>query len=79
MFSVTYKLNFWRPRVPVEALLKWLLNVIQSVPRSKHTVLILETGQLMFYREIIAFCSEIHINTPCGQNVELLMLKWWYI
>ena len=29
----------------------------------------------MLYREIIAVCSQIHIkhiNTPCGQNVELL-------
>jgi len=29
----------------------------------------------MLYREIIAICSQIHIkhiNTPCGQNVELL-------
>ena len=32
----------------------------------------------MLHREIIAVCSQIHtepINTPCGQNVELLMLK----
>jgi hypothetical protein len=32
----------------------------------------------MLYREIIAFCSEIHtkhINTLCGQNVELLDVK----
>jgi hypothetical protein len=32
-------------------------------------------SQLMLYREIIAVCSEIHtkhINTLCGQNVELL-------
>ena len=33
----------------------------------------------MLYREIIAvFCSEIHtkhINTLCGQNVELLIVK----
>jgi hypothetical protein len=32
----------------------------------------------MLYREIIAVCSEIHtkqINTPCGQNVELLNVK----
>ena len=32
----------------------------------------------MLYREIIAVCSEIHtkhINTRCGQNVELLSLK----
>ena len=32
----------------------------------------------MLYREIIAFCSQIHtkhINTLCGQNVELLNIK----
>jgi len=32
----------------------------------------------MLYREIIAVCSEIHtnhINTMCGQNVELLNVK----
>ena len=32
----------------------------------------------MFYREIIVVCSEIHtkhINTVCGQNVELLNVK----
>jgi hypothetical protein len=32
----------------------------------------------MFYREIIAVCSQIHtkhINTLCGQNVELLNVK----
>jgi hypothetical protein len=32
----------------------------------------------MLYREIIAVCSEIHtkhINTLCGQNVELLTVK----
>ena len=31
-------------------------------------------SQLMLYREIMAVCSEIHtkhINTLCGQNVEL--------
>ena len=31
-----------------------------------------------FYREIMAVCSEIHkkhINTLCGQNVELLNVK----
>jgi len=26
----------------------------------------------MLCKEIIAFCSEIHINTLCGQKVELL-------
>ena len=32
----------------------------------------------MLYREIIAVCSQIHtkhINTLCGQNVELLDIK----
>ena len=32
----------------------------------------------MLYREIIAVCSEIHtkhINTVCGQNIELLNAK----
>jgi hypothetical protein len=32
----------------------------------------------MLYREIIAVCSEIHaehLNTPCGQNVDLLNVK----
>jgi len=31
----------------------------------------------MLYREIIAVCSQIHIkhiNTVCGQNVELLSI-----
>jgi len=46
----------------------------QSVPRSKHSVWVIKTSQLMLYREIIAVCSQIHtrhINTMCGQNVEL--------
>jgi hypothetical protein len=37
-----------------------------------------KTSQLMLYREIIAVCSQIHtkhINTLCGQNVELLNVK----
>ena len=32
----------------------------------------------MLYREIMAVCSQIHtkhVNTPCGQNVELLNVK----
>jgi len=31
----------------------------QSVPRSKLSVWVIKTGQLMLYREIIAVCSEI--------------------
>ena len=45
---------------------------IQSVPRSKHSVSVIQTSQLMLYREIIAVCSQIHtkhVNTLCGQNV----------
>ena len=37
-----------------------------------------KSSQLMLYREIIAVCSQIHtkhINTLCGQNVELLNVK----
>ena len=33
----------------------------------------------MLYMEIIAACSQIHtkhINTLCGQNVELLNVNW---
>jgi tryptophanase len=29
----------------------------------------------MLYRTIIAVCSQIHKNTLCGQNVELLNVK----
>ena len=39
---------------------------IQSVPRSKHSVSVIKTSQLMLYMEIMAVCSEIHtkhINT----------------
>ena len=51
---------------------------IQSVPRSKHTFPVIKTSRLMLYREIMVVCSEIHtkhINTVCGQNVELLNVK----
>ena len=37
----------------------------------------------MLYREIMVVCSQIHtkhINTLCGQNVELLNVQpFWYI
>jgi hypothetical protein len=45
---------------------------IQLVPRSKQTMSVIKTSQLMLYSEIIAVCSQIHtkyINTLCGQNV----------
>ena len=40
-----------------------------------HSVSVIKTSQLMLYKEIIDVCSEIHtkhINTLCGQQVELL-------
>jgi hypothetical protein len=51
---------------------------VQSVPRSKHSVSVIKTSQLMLYREIIAVCSEIHTkhtSTLCGQNAELFSVK----
>jgi len=51
---------------------------IQFVPRSKRSVSVIKTSQLMLHREIIAVCSEIcteHTNTLRGQNVELLNVK----
>jgi len=39
---------------------------IQSVPRSKHSVSVIKTSQLMLYSEIISVCFEIHtkhVNT----------------
>jgi hypothetical protein len=50
----------------------------QNVPRSKHTVSVIKTNQLMLYSEIIAVCSQthtIHINTLCGQNVGFCNVK----
>jgi hypothetical protein len=43
----------------------------QNVPRSKHSVSVTKTNQLMLYSEIIAVCSQIHtkhINTLCGRT-----------
>ena len=39
---------------------------------------VIKTSQLMLCREIMAVCSQIHtkhINSVCGQNVELLNVK----
>ena len=35
----------------------------QFVPRSKHSVSVIQTSQLMLYREIIAVRSQIHTKT----------------
>ena len=50
----------------------------QSVPRSKHSVSVIQTNRLTLYREIIAVCPQIHTkrkNTLCGQNVEYSSVK----
>jgi tryptophanase len=60
-----------------------LLNVKPGGTYSNHRTLngkisVVKTSQLMMYREIIAVCSQIHtkhINTLCGQNVELFNVK----
>jgi hypothetical protein len=47
------------------------------VPRSEH-VSVTKIINLIFSGKITAVCSEIHtkhINTVCGQNVELLNVK----
>jgi len=44
----------------------------------QRVISVIKTSQLMLYRKIIAVCSQIHtkhINTLCGQNVELLNVK----
>ena len=65
-----------------------LLNVKLAVHTYIHTyndhwalegsISVIKTIQLMLYREIMAVCSEIHtkhINTVCGQNLEVLKVK----
>jgi len=64
----------WAMARPLTWLKFTLIMYTQSVPRSKHTVSVTETNTLMLHRETIAVCSQIHtkhINTLCGQNVEL--------
>ena len=59
-------------------MLNWRYIKTHSVPRSKHSVSVIKTSQLVLYREIIAVCSHIHtkhINTLCGRNVGFLDVK----
>jgi hypothetical protein len=46
---------------------------IQFVPRSKHTVLVTKTNQLVLNREIIAVCFEIH--TKQNTYAEFVIVK----
>ena len=57
-----------------------LLNVklVVHIVTNGMQISVIKTSQLVLYREIIAVCSEIHtkhINTLCGQKVELLNVK----
>jgi len=59
---------------PAKTIINLIYLKIQPVPRSKHSVSVLKASQLMLFREIIVVCSQIHtkhINTLCGQNVEV--------
>jgi hypothetical protein len=42
---------------------------IQSVPRSKHSVSVIKTSQLMLYMDIISVCSQIHTKHIKTQSV----------
>ena len=56
---------------------KLVVHIVTSgLQRVKFSVI--KTSQLILYRELMAVCSEFHtkhINTVCGQNVELLNVK----
>jgi hypothetical protein len=55
-----------------------LYILIQFVPHRKHIVSATKINRLMLFREIIAVYCENHtehMNTLCGQNVELVNVK----
>jgi len=65
----THKYTVWAERRNIKT---------QSVPRSKHSISVIQTSQLMLYREVIAVRSKIHTkhkNKMCGQNVEFSIVK----
>jgi hypothetical protein len=63
-----YSLSFWSSSE----------STVQFVPHRKHYVSATKPNRLMLFREIIAVYCENHtehINTLCGQNAVILMLK----
>jgi hypothetical protein len=60
---------------PLKTKIKRNFIEIHSPYRAVNTLSVIKTSQLMLCREIIAVCSQIHTNTPCGQNVGLLNVK----
>jgi len=40
----------------------------QSVPRSKQSLSVIQTSQIILYREIIAVCSQIHTMHCVGRT-----------
>ena len=50
----------------------------RPIPYRAVNTSVIQTSQLMLYREIIAVCSQIHtkhVSTLCGQNVDLSNVK----
>ena len=67
----THKYTVWAERRIV------YIDPVRTAQKT-HPVSVIQTSQLMLYREIIAVCSQIHtkhINTLCGQNVEFVNVK----
>jgi hypothetical protein len=56
----------------------WMLNLVVHITGLQIVKSHYKTSQLILYRKIITVFSQIHtkhINTQCGQNVELLYVK----
>ena len=75
VMSVYWACAVW-PHARQSAVGRWVRRVRQCKKSAKNWYSV--ASQLMLCREIIAVCSQIHkkhINTVCGQNVELWNFK----